>query len=153
MFIEASSIEDLITKSGKFEDVIRQLDEFIQNTAPNLERKFCNTQTISGIGYGKMPEQYQTDWGFWPLISLAPQKNNVSIYITARKERKFLPELYKDKLGKVSLGKSCIRVTKFKNLNLEEFENLIRDAIVWCEMENKDNKKRRNNNDNNQPIR
>lgn len=139
MRVEASSIEDLIIKSGKFENVVRQIDEFIHKTAPELERKFCSTQSITGIGYGKMPEQYQTDWGFWPLISLAPQKNNVSIYVTARREHKFLPELYKDRLGKVSLGKSCIRVTKFENLNLESFEELIHDAIVWCENENNEN--------------
>lgn len=139
MFIEASSIEEFIAKSGKWEDIIKKLDDFIIETAPNLERKFCSTQTISGIGYGKIPSQYQTDWGFCPLISLTPQKNNVSIYIMARNKQMFLLERYKEKLGKVSLGKSCIRVTKFENLNLEEFKNLIRDAIVWCESETIEN--------------
>ena len=44
-------------------------------------------------------------------------------------------EYYRDKLGSVSAGKSCIRIKKLDKLNIDEFRNLLRDAKRWF-MEN-----------------
>lgn len=59
-----------------------------------------------------------------PFISLASQKHHVSFYLNE-------PDLilaFKDKLGKVDLGKNCIRFRRFDQVDLKEFGNLIRAA-------------------------
>lgn len=135
MRVEASTIEELIEKSGNLEPAMQQIDAFLQKTVPQLERKFYSAKSITGIGYGEMPSQYQTSWGVWPMIAVVPQKHAVSLYVSAWKDGMTLPELYGKKLGKISHGKSCIRFTKFENLNLEELTNLLHDAIFWLDTE------------------
>ena len=89
------------------------------------------------IGYGEMPWKAETKSGIWPLISLAPQKGTTNLYIAAEKDETPLPVYYGKKLGKVSLGKNCIRIKKVENLDLKIFEALINDSITW--MENNEN--------------
>jgi hypothetical protein len=40
----------------------------------------------------------------------------------------YVAEKYKEKLGKVSVGKSCIRFKKLEDLNLETFKKVIKEA-------------------------
>ena len=64
----------------------------------------------------------------WPTVSLASQKNYISLYVCAIQNGEYIAEKYKSKLGKVSVGKSCIRFKNFEDLNLEELKKIIKLA-------------------------
>ncbi len=134
MRIEAKTAQELIKNSGKFSEDMAKLDKFIVKTAPTLKRVFYNTPTINHIGYGEVAHKK----GVYPLISISPQKNSISIYVTGLKDGLPLPAHYKSALGRVNTGKSCIRFTKIENLNLDVLKQVILDAITWQKNENKE---------------
>jgi len=127
MKIPATSIQDLINRSGDHKDRMIELEKFISETVPELDKKFYDSPSISMIGWGEMP--YKD--GTWPLIALAPQKNTVNIYVSAIKNKKYILEVYNGKLGKVSCGKSCARIKKIEDLNLDEWKKMLRDAVSY----------------------
>lgn len=129
MKVEAESIEELFSKSEDQKSNLERLDKFIQKTAPVLDRKLYKGPSITMIGYGEMPWKNKSGEGVWPLIGLAPQKGSSNLYIAADREGKPLPQYYGKRLGKVSLGKNCIRVKNFDHLELPVLEDLIRDAL------------------------
>lgn len=106
-------------------DIINFMHNFIQKAAPDLEPHFAYNM----LGYGKFKyKNYKKETIDWPVVSLANQKNYVSVYICALDNGKYIAEKYKDKLGKVSVGKSCIRFKKLDDLNLDELKKVIQKA-------------------------
>ena len=111
-------IEDLKRK----EEVIA-LDKLIRKTVPDLEPFI-----ISGmIGYGKYSYKYASGKeGDWATILLASQKNYISVYICAANGKEYLPESYKDKFPKADIGRSCIRIKKIDDIDLEILKEIIK---------------------------
>ena len=104
---------------------IEFLHAFIQKTAPSLNPNFLYNMP----GYGSFKyKSYKKDMLDWPVISLASQKNYISLYICAVQNGKYLAEQHKDELGKVSVGKSCIRFKKIEDLNLDGLKKVIKLA-------------------------
>jgi len=135
MKIEANSIEELFVLSGDKELDLRALDQLIVEAAPELKRQLFTGSSITMIGYGEMDWQHKSSSGVWPLISVAPQKNNISIYVAAEKDGVPLPKIYEKRLGKVNNGKNCIRFRKFSDIDQDELKNAVRDAIAWAEVQ------------------
>ena len=80
-------------------------------------------------GYGSFKyRNYKKEIIDWPIIALASQKNYISMYVCAVKDGEYVAEKYKDELGKVSVGKSCIRFKKIEDLNLKTLEKIIKLA-------------------------
>lgn len=101
------------------------LHNFIQKVAPTLTPHFAYNM----IGYGSFAyKNYKKETIDWPTISLASQKNYMSVYICALQNGEYIAEKNKHTLGKVSVGKSCIRFKHVEDLNLEEFEKIIKLA-------------------------
>ena len=72
------------------------------------------------LGYGSFPYvNYKKEQIEWPVISLANQKHYVSVYVCALDEGKYLAEKYAAELGKVSVGKSCIRFKKLEDVHYD----------------------------------
>jgi hypothetical protein len=61
----------------------------------------------------------------WPVIALANQKNYISLYICAVENGKYIAEKYKKELGKASVGRSCIRFKKIKDVNLPALKKVL----------------------------
>jgi|GEM_PF-2988381 len=61
----------------------------------------------------------------WPVISLANQKNYVSLYVCAVENGQYISEKNKQELGKVSVGKSCIRFKKTADVNLPALKKIL----------------------------
>lgn len=98
---------------------------FIQETAPSLKPHFSYNMP----GYGSFPyKNYKKEIIQWPVISLASQKNYISIYVCAIQNGEYIAEKYKRHLGKVNVGKSCIRFQKIEDVNLEELKKVIKLA-------------------------
>lgn len=101
------------------------LHQFIQKTAPSLKPIFAYNMP----GYGSFKyKNYKKEIIDWPIIALASQKNYISLYICAIDKGQYIAEKYKLKLGKVSVGKSCIRFKKLADLNLETLKQVIKLA-------------------------
>ncbi len=81
------------------------------------------------LGYGSFKyKNYQKKIIDWPIVALASQKNYISLYVCALDGKQYLAEKYKDKLGKVSVGKSCIRFKKIEDLHLPTFKTVLKRA-------------------------
>lgn len=103
-------------------ELVEFVHAFIQTCAPKLEPHFAYNM----LGYGSFPYQnYKKEPIEWPVISLANQKNYVSIYVCAVVDGKYLAETFAKELGKVSVGKSCIRFKKLEDIHLPTLKKLI----------------------------
>jgi len=101
------------------------LSAFIKKAAPSLKPNFLYNMP----GYGSFPYvNAKKEMVGWPVIALASQKHYMSIYVCAVQNGRYVAESHKDKLGKVSVGKSCIRFRKLEDLNLKTLEKVIEIA-------------------------
>lgn len=112
------------------------LDKFIRESAPKLKPHFA----FNMLGYGSFHYKSKSGReGDWPVISLASQKNYISVYICSVKDGKYVAESYGKKLGrrpegsgpagKVSVGKSCIRFKKLEDVKLDVLKEAIVESI------------------------
>ncbi|MEM6998101.1 MAG: DUF1801 domain-containing protein [Patescibacteria group bacterium] len=127
--VGAKSVQEYIDmlEPGR-RDTILALDKLIRDTAPGMERHFAYNM----LGYGKFRyTNYKKQEVDWPIIALASQKNYVSVYVCALADNEdglYIAEQFADDLGKVSVGKSCIRFKKLEDLNLETLKEVLQKA-------------------------
>ena len=83
------------------------------------------------LGYGLMPYKPRSarEATQVPLISLAPQKRHLSLYVFAVVDGRYLAEARAERLGTVSCGKSCIRFRSLDGVDVVELDRLVRDAV------------------------
>lgn len=124
--VEAKNIEEYIAAlPPERKSAIEFLHAFIQRTAPSLKPHFA----FNMVGYGSFPyKNYKKELVDWPVISLANQKNYLSLYICAMDHGSYIAEKHKHNLGKVSVGKSCVRFKKIEDLNLTTLATVLRRA-------------------------
>lgn len=104
---------------------IKSLDVFIKKTVPKLKPHFAYNM----LGYGTFPyKNYKGEDITWPVISLASQKNYMSLYICAVHDGKYIAEQNQRLLGKVSVGKSCIRFKKLEDIDLKGLTKILKLA-------------------------
>lgn len=105
--------------------IIEKIHQTIIKAVPNLK-----PHMMAGmIGYGKYHYKSKSGReGDWSLVLLANQKNYISVYVCAAENGKYLAEANKDRLGKVSVGRSCIRFKKLEDINLDVLAELAKKA-------------------------
>lgn len=101
------------------------LHEFIQKISPKLKPHFAYNM----LGYGSFKyTNYKKEIIDWPTVALASQKNYISVYVCALEDGEYLAEKYQADLGKVSVGRSCIRFKKLADLNLPTLKKVLKLA-------------------------
>ncbi len=101
---------------------ILKLHNFIKKTVPKLKSHFAYNM----LGYGSFPyKNYKKENITWPTIALANQKNYISLYVCSVDAGQYVAEKYKKDLGKVSVGKSCIRFKKLDDVNLPALKKVL----------------------------
>ncbi len=106
-------------------ELVLFLHNFIQKSVPKLKSHFAYNM----LGYGSFPyRNYKNEQITWPTVALANQKNYVSIYVCSVENGKYIAEKYKKELGKVSVGKSCIRFKKIEDVNLPALKKILQYA-------------------------
>lgn len=106
-------------------EILLFLDKLIKNTAPSLKPNFLYNMP----GYGSFKYlNYKKETIDWPTISLASQKNYISLYICALEKGEYIAEKYKGSLGKINVGNSCIRFKKLEDLNIGSLKKIIKVA-------------------------
>lgn len=104
---------------------IQFLYDFICKTVPKLKPHFVYNM----IGFGSFPYiNYKKQEMQWPVLALASQKQYISLYVCCAPEGKYLAEKHKKELGKVNVGKSCIRFGKVEDLHLKAIAALLKEA-------------------------
>lgn len=106
---------------------VQALDRLIRKAAPKLK-----PHVRSGmLGYGPYRYKYASGReGESAVIGLASQKNHISLYFCTMEDGEYLAEKNKDKLGKVSVGRSCVRFKKLADLDLKGATELIAQAAA-----------------------
>ncbi len=106
-------------------EAIEFLHALIQKTTPSLKPHFAYNM----LGYGSFPyKNYKKEMITWPVIALASQKNYISLYVCAVVNGAYIAEKHKKELGKVSVGKSCIRFRTIEDLNLVTLKKVLKEA-------------------------
>ncbi len=115
---------------GTFIDLFSSNDIEVVNTAFSSERKGRDTAFLTVFGKEKACKylNYKKETIDWPVIALASQKNYISLYVCCITDGQYLAERNKKELGKVSVGKSCIRFKKLEDLNLPALKKLLKEA-------------------------
>lgn len=131
---EVKTIEELFTKSEKQEELLRLIDKIIRETAPDLNRQLFSDNNISMIGYGEISHQTSSKGKNYPLISLAPQKKMIDLYISAEKDGVPLPQYFIDSFGKSTIGNNCIHIKSEEQLDKEVLKELIRETLLWADL-------------------
>jgi hypothetical protein len=125
MRIEADSRDAHFAAAGDRGSELRALDQLIRTHAPDLEP----TNAGAMLGYGELPYQTKSmkEPGVWPLLSLAAQKNYLSLYVCAVVDGRYVAEQYAAELGKVNCGKSCVRFKKAADLDPDGLARMLTD--------------------------
>ncbi len=106
-------------------DDVRRLDAIIRETLPEAEPGMERGM----LGYGPYHYRYASGReGDSHLISLASRKAGLSLYVSSADGEAYLAERYADRLGKVDVGKSCVRFRTLDDLDLEALRALLREA-------------------------
>ena len=127
--VGAKSVEEYFALlNDERREQLETIDKLIRETVPTLKPWFAYNM----IGYGEFDYvDYKKQPGKWPVIALASQKNYMSLYVCAINDQnpgQYLAEKYEQELGKVNVGKSCIRFKKIGDLNLETVKKVLREA-------------------------
>jgi hypothetical protein len=126
--VEASpqAVDDFIASlpDGRRE-IVRAVDGAIREAVPDLDVRMWG----KFIGYGSYHYRYASGReGDWFPIGLANNKQYLSLYICAADDDGYLAEANADRLGDVSVGKSCIRFKRLEDLDLDVAVELSRRA-------------------------
>lgn len=124
--IKAKTVEEYLSSvPADRKEAILFLHDFIQKAVPKLKPFLAYNM----LGYGSFPyTNYKKEEITWPIIGLANQKNYISIYVCALDGKQYLAEKHKDKLGKVTVGKSCISLKKLEDLHLPTLKKVLQQA-------------------------
>ncbi len=112
--------------AGRASDV-KTLHNAIRKAAPRLKPHLAYRGTM--IGYGPYHYKYASGReGDCPIVALSSRAQYISLYVGGNRDGKAIAEAAKAKLGKVSVGKACIRFKNVADLNLSAAMALVRDA-------------------------
>jgi Domain of unknown function (DU1801) len=111
--------------TGDRRAVIRALHNAIRKAAPSLKPHMAHGM----IGYESYHHRYASGReGDASVVALASQKQHISLYICIPVGTDYLPEKNKTRLGKVSVGESCIRFKRLEDLNPPVALRLVKQA-------------------------
>lgn len=106
---------------------LKALHAAIRKAAPRLKPHVAYGGTM--LGYGPYHYKYASGReGDCPIVALSSRAQYISLYVSGHRGGKSIAEAAKSRLGKVSVGKACIRFKKLSDLNLPAALDLIREA-------------------------
>jgi hypothetical protein len=119
---KASSHEEYIQNQ---EEPKRSELQFLHDTIREILPDFKPFMVSNFMGYGQFHYKGKTCEGEWMRVGLAANKTGISIYICAGDEHGYFPEQARERLGKATVGRSCIRFKKLADINMETVRELL----------------------------
>ena len=106
---------------------ILRLDKMIRTIRPKIKPRLWNSQHV---GYGTYDYTYKTGrTGSWMLVGWSARKGYISLAAMATRDDAYLTDEYRDRLGKVQLGKSCINIKDLDKVDQSELKKFLREAF------------------------
>lgn len=106
---------------------LKALDAAIRKAAPRLKPYLAYSGTM--LGYGRYHYRYASGReGECPIVALSSRAQYISLYVSGCRNGWTIVEAAKARLGKVSVGKACIRFKRLADLNLETALELVQEA-------------------------
>ena len=105
----------------------REIFEFIREAVPQHE-----PYVMKGlIGFGSFHYEGKSKGceGDWLMVGMACNKSSMSVYSCASDDKGMLPEQYASQLGKVQVGRSCIRFKKWSEVNKPVLRKLLKQSM------------------------
>lgn len=124
-------VEEFIAEArpGRAE-LIGAVDGPIRQAAPDL----AVARDGRFLGYGPFHYRYESGReGDTFVVSMMDGAQALSIHVMGTKEDTYLAEANADRLGKVSVGKSCIRVKRLEHLDLAVLAEVVAEAAAQHE--------------------
>lgn len=81
------------------------------------------------VGFGTFHYKGRTCEGEWLKVGMACNKASFSVYSCASDSKGMLAEQHADQLGKVDVGKSCIRFKKWADVNKPALRKLLKQSM------------------------
>ena len=111
-------------------EIVSRLDALVRAAMPDAQRRMWG----GILGYGSYHYEYASGReGDWFPVGIANMKGHVGLYLCAADDGGYLAERNAERLGKVSCGKSCIRIKKLENVDLGVLEELLRETARLVE--------------------
>ncbi len=105
----------------------------MMKSATKADPKMWGT-SIVGFGSYHYKSERSRQEGDWPLTAFSPRKQNLTVYIMPGFER--YGSLLK-KLGKHSLGKSCLYIKRLSDVDKKVLKELITESVKVMKANNK----------------
>ena len=111
---------------------VRALDAAIRKAVPKLKPYVAYSGTM--LGYGRYRYRYPSGReGECPIVAVSSRAQYISLYVSGCRNGQPIAEAAKAKLGKVSVGKVCIRFKRLSDLNFPMALELIKDSSALLE--------------------
>jgi len=79
------------------------------------------------IGYGSYHYRYASGReGDWFVVGLSSRKDYISFYSCLSDGKRYVAELYKDRLPGADIGRSCIRFKRLADIDLRVLARIIK---------------------------
>lgn len=123
---------------------MRTLHNVVRKAAPKLKPVVVpnGVGRRTQLGYGPWHYRYPTGReGDTFVVAIAPTAQGISIYVMATRDdshmhptgssrTQWLPEIYSKRLGRASCGKSCVRIRKASDLDLDALADMVGEAAA-----------------------
>ena len=104
---------------------VQRLHDVIRRAVPELEPSIA----AGMIGYGTYRYRYANGKeAEWPVIALASNKASISVYVSAVRGGRYVAESRRAELHRASIGKSCIRIKRTSDVDLDVLASIIREG-------------------------
>ncbi len=104
---------------------LRRLDALIRETLPDAAPGTGHGM----LGYGPVHYRYASGReGDTFLVSLAARKAGFSLHVFCADGERYLVERYAERLGKVDVGKSCVRFKRLGDLDEDGLRQMLAEA-------------------------
>jgi hypothetical protein len=101
-----------------------QIYQFIREAVPSLE-----PHVVKGfVGFGRFHYKGRTCEGEWFKVGMGCNKSSTSVYSCASNDKGMLAEQAADRLGKVTVGRSCIRFKKWSDVDHAALRRLLKES-------------------------
>lgn len=122
----AKTVEEYLAQvPAERQEIVNTVHQTILKAIPEQKPHMLSGMIAYGNYHYKSKSGREGDWA---IILLANRKDYVSTYICAVENNKYIAETNKDRLGRVSVGKSCVRFKKLEDINLDVLTELCKKA-------------------------
>ncbi len=127
MKITANTIDEFFENCGKHKENAITIDKIISKYKIYGDRSLHESDSITLLGYNFVPYKNTCYDGVYPMISMAPQKNSLNLYINFfYRGNEPITKGFANIFGKSNVGISCIKIRKLTAERIDAINDIIK---------------------------